>query len=155
MGDSFICDGCGKKYSIKELSREINTPQLAGIVMCKNCINETKLNELLNSQEFMDLDFNYPLNELYDKKINNKPNKKRFNMNAIKGNDIKSKFIFSSDEDGHFYLIPLGLKGEFDKLISIENSWELNEWQKFEDMRIDYYGNYCFENPKLINNERE
>ena len=85
MGDSFICDGCGKKYDIKDLSREINTPQLAGIVMCKNCINETKLNELLNSQEFMDLDFNNALNELYDKKIDNKPNKKRFNMNAIKG----------------------------------------------------------------------
>lgn len=42
--NSFICDGCGKEYPIEE-AIDINTPNLTGIVMCKNCTKNDDMNE--------------------------------------------------------------------------------------------------------------
>jgi len=38
--NKFICDGCSKEYPIKE-AVDVNTPNLAGIVMCKSCTKNT------------------------------------------------------------------------------------------------------------------
>lgn len=43
MKNNFVCDGCGKEYPIEDIGSEVNTPQLAGIVMCKYC-KEPKMN---------------------------------------------------------------------------------------------------------------
>ena len=41
--DSFVCDGCGEVFTNEE-SIEVSTPQLAGIVMCKECMKEDVTN---------------------------------------------------------------------------------------------------------------
>lgn len=38
ISKEFICDGCGNKYLLDN-AVEINTPNLAGITLCKKCFN--------------------------------------------------------------------------------------------------------------------
>lgn len=76
--NKFICDGCGKEYLIEDIGYEINTPQLAGIVMCKYCEIECKLKRFINEQQELDQEFQEILNEHFDELITKMPTKKRF-----------------------------------------------------------------------------
>jgi hypothetical protein len=59
------------------------------------------------------------------------------------------RYFFDQDESSHWYLIPEEWRDEWEKLNDeeVENAWELDEWQKYEDCRIDGITDYSFENP--------
>lgn len=64
----FICDGCGKEYPIED-SIDVNTPNLSGVVICRDCIEDRdlRLNELarnlIASQKPLDQEFQKIVNE--------------------------------------------------------------------------------------------
>lgn len=61
----------------------------------------------------------------------------------------KKRFFFDKDENCHWYLIPEEWRDEWNKLNDIEDAWDLDEWQKFEDCRLGGgITGYSFENPK-------
>lgn len=48
-----------------------------------------------------------------------------------------SKHFFDTDNDGHWYLIPSEWRKEWNELSEDDDCWEKDEWQKFEDCRLD------------------
>ncbi len=58
------------------------------------------------------------------------------------------RYFFDTDGDGHWYQIPVGLRDEWNRLSSDDDAWELPEWQKFEDCRLNGgISSITFENP--------
>ena len=69
------------------------------------------------------------------------------NLNKIADQlEQEERFFFSSDNEGHNYLLPLEYKDEFYELLE-EEEYDTPEWQKFEDRRIDGIEGYSFTNP--------
>ncbi len=68
MENKFICDGCGMEYPIED-SIDVNVPNLSGIVMCRDCMEnrDLRLNELTKnlvaSQKPLDSEFQKILDE--------------------------------------------------------------------------------------------
>lgn len=62
------------------------------------------------------------------------------------------KKVFKQDESSHWYMIPVTKVDLFEKLLHDEDMtgkecWERDEWQDFENMRINEITNINFENP--------
>lgn len=58
------------------------------------------------------------------------------------------RYFFDQDDSSHWYLIPENLREEWYRLSEIEDSWELDEWQQFENCRIDGISSWTFTDPK-------
>lgn len=60
-----------------------------------------------------------------------------------------NKFIFVRDDDLHWYMIPVGLEGEFNHLLALgEEDCYASFNNKFDDYRCGGPSQFSFENPE-------
>ena len=47
------------------------------------------------------------------------------------------RYFFAQDNDGHWYQIPADRREEWNRLLDIDDAWELPEWEEFETYQLD------------------